>query len=59
MEINEKRIEQLKNMPIIENKVFKSKDGKYLIHRTVITDIKPTKYYEAVLERPSEEESAA
>ena len=37
------------NRPIVESQITKSKDGKYMIHRTVITSIKPTKYYEAVM----------
>lgn len=39
--------------PILETQVSKSKDGKWLIHRTVITDIKPVKYFEKVLASPS------
>ncbi len=35
--------------PIIESFISKSKDGKYLLHKTVITHIKPVAYYEAVL----------
>tara|TARA_Y100000034_G_scaffold130215_1_gene188086 strand:+ start:7741 stop:7917 length:177 start_codon:yes stop_codon:yes gene_type:complete len=49
MELTDKKIEQILRQPIIENRINKSKDGKYIIHRTVITDIKPTKYYDAVL----------
>ena len=37
-----------RNEPIIETSITKSKNGKYLIHKTVITDIKPVKYYEKV-----------
>ena len=55
MEFSEKRLEQIKNMPIVESKVLKSKDGKFVIHKTVITDIKPVKYYDAVLEKTPEE----
>jgi len=55
MEFSEKRLEQIKNMPIVESKVLKSKDGKFVIHKTIITDIKPTTYYDAVLEKSSEE----
>ena len=50
MEFTEKKLEQLKNMPIVETKILKSKDGKFVMHKTVITDIKPTNYYQAVLE---------
>lgn len=32
-------------MPIIETKLSKSKDGKYVIHKTIITDIRAAEYY--------------
>ena len=41
--------EQLRKQPIIEGFVRKSDDGKYVIHKTVITQIRPTAYYEKVL----------
>ncbi len=44
--------EQLKKMPIVEARVFKSKNGKFLVHKTIITDIKPLEYYNAVVEGP-------
>ena len=50
MELNENKLEQLRNMPIVECKVSKSKDGKFVVHKTIITDIKAVKYYEAVLQ---------
>lgn len=37
--------------PIVESKIRKSKDGKWIIHETIITDIKPATYYEKVLQR--------
>ncbi|MDD5086878.1 MAG: hypothetical protein PHV16_03935 [Candidatus Nanoarchaeia archaeon] len=55
MEFSEKRLEQIKNMPIVESRVSKSKDGKFIMHKTVITDIKPVKYYDAVMENQGEE----
>lgn len=48
--MKKKKEEPKKFLPIIESSVFKSKDGKYIIHKTIITDIKPIKYYEVVLE---------
>ena len=59
MTFGEKREQVLKNMPIIETRVSKSKDGKYLLHKTTITHIKPVGYYDAVLngQAPSEENS--
>jgi len=38
-----------KDTPMMESTVSVSKDGRYLIHRTTITHIKPVAYYEAVL----------
>ena len=36
-------------IPLIENKITTSRDGRWLIHRTIITHIMPTDYYRAVL----------
>lgn len=50
---NEQKSEQkneFENKPITETQISKSKDGKYIIHKTIIADIKPVKYYEKVLE---------
>jgi hypothetical protein len=49
MGLTTKKEEQLKAMPIIRSSVSKSRDGKYIVQRTVITHIKPVAYYEAVL----------
>lgn len=45
-----------KRMPIVETRINKSKDGKYIIHKTIITDIKPYGYYKTMMERPVIEE---
>lgn len=50
MSLTEKQEEQLKQMPNITTRITKSKDGKFLIHKTEITSIKPTAYYEAIFE---------
>jgi flagellar hook-associated protein FlgK len=50
MGLTDKREKLLKELPIIKPKVSKSKDGKYLIHKTEIVHIKPMKYYEAILD---------
>ena len=34
---------------IIETSICKSKDGKWLMYKTIITDIKPVAYFEKVL----------
>ncbi len=56
MSLTEKQEKQLKNMPAISNKILKSKDGQFIIHKTEIVSIKPIAYYEAVL--ASEEEAS-
>jgi hypothetical protein len=42
--------EKLRKMPYIETKIEKSRDGRYVIHRTTITHIRPVGYYQAVLD---------
>ena len=49
MVLTTKQEMKLKDMPLIETRISKSKDGKYLLHRTVMTTIRPMSYYEAVL----------
>ena len=41
--------------PIIENSMSLSKDGKWFIHKTTITSIKPTNYIKAVLKGGKDE----
>ncbi len=50
-ELSESKIEQLNKQPIIETAIRKSDNGLFVIHRTIITDIKPVSYYEKVLEK--------
>ena len=35
--------------PIIESKITKSKDGKWIIHETTIVDIKPVAHLKEIL----------
>jgi hypothetical protein len=49
LELSQKKIEQLQKAPIVETHVGKSQDGKWIIHRTSITDIKPVSYFEKVM----------
>jgi len=49
MVLTAKQEMRLKDMPIIEARVTRSKDGKYLIHRNITTTIRPVAYYEAIL----------
>jgi len=52
MALSEKKIEELEKQPIVETKIGKSLDGRWVIHKTVITDIKPVSYMEKVMENP-------
>lgn len=58
MEIKQPKTENenkaFESRPIVETKLGVSKDGKYVIHKTVITDIKPVKYWEKVVEGKGE-----
>jgi hypothetical protein len=56
MGLTNKKEEQLKKMPIVQTRMMKSKDGKYLIHRVEITTIKPMAYYETILHGKEEVE---
>ena len=49
MELSAVKIQQINKQPIVESSVSKSEDGKWLIHKTVITDIKPVSYFEKVM----------
>jgi len=48
MGLTNKKEEQLRKMPLIETKFRKSKDGKYVVHTTSITTIRPTAYFEKI-----------
>ena len=54
MGLTNKKEEQLKKMPLIRTKVTKSKDGRYLIHKTEILTVRPLAYYEAILNNKEE-----
>lgn len=47
--LSEKKIEQLNQQPIIRTAVSKSRDGKWVLHKTTIVDIKPMSYLDKVL----------
>ena len=49
MGLTNKKEEQIRQMPLIKNKISRSRDGRFLIHKTEIVHIKPAAYYEAVL----------
>ena len=49
MELSEKKLEQLNRQPIVESSIRRSDDGKWIVHKTTITDIKPVTFFEKVL----------
>ena len=55
MGLTNKKEEQLRKMPMVDASVSRSKDGRFLIHKTTITHIKPAAYYQAVLDGKAEE----
>ena len=50
MGLTNKKEEQLRKMPLIQNVIRRSKDGRYLIHKIVITTIRPMAYYKAIMD---------
>jgi len=50
LELSEKKVEELQKQPIIESSMFKSMDGKWFIHKTTTTTIKPVTYVEKIME---------
>ena len=48
--IGAKKLDQLKKMPLIQQRVFKTKDNRFVVQQTRISTIKPVQYYEKVLE---------
>ncbi len=49
MGLTNKKEKQLRKMPKIESIIKKSKDGRFVIQQTIITNIKPIEYYEAIM----------
>jgi hypothetical protein len=54
-----KQEENIRKMPYIETKIEKSKDKKYIIHKTTITHVRPVGYYQAVLNDKEQKEIEA
>lgn len=49
MGLTYKKEQQLKRMPIIQGRIKASRNGRYIIQQTVITNVKPIEYYNAIL----------
>ena len=52
-ELSAVKIEQLNKQPIIETAISVSEDRKWVIHKTIVTDIKPVTYLEKVMQNKS------
>lgn len=50
MGLSNKKEDQLRKMPLIESKFTKSQDGRFMVHKTIITTIRPVAYFEKILE---------
>lgn len=55
-QITKLKLEQLNKQPVIESFVSLSDDKKWVMHKTVITDIKPMTYITKVLAGKKKEE---
>ncbi|MBN2142669.1 hypothetical protein JW711_05050 [Candidatus Woesearchaeota archaeon] len=49
MGLTNKKEKQLKTMPVIQNRIKTSRNGRFVIQQTVITNVKPIEYYKAIL----------
>ena len=47
--LSETKIEQLNKQPIVETNVSMSSDKRWIIHKTIITDLKPVSYMAKVM----------
>lgn len=54
--VSKQQVEKLRSMPVIETKITTSKDGKWVIHETIIKSIKPAAYYQAVIDNEGGDE---
>ena len=46
-----RKIEQFKKMPLLQTRIRRLKDSNLVLHQTIISDIRPLEYYEAVVDR--------
>jgi len=51
MDLTKKKVEQLKKMPLIQTKIRRLKDSNLILHQTIISDLRPIEYYEAVVDK--------
>jgi len=54
MNLTEKKVQQLKKMPLIQTRIRRIKDSNLILHQTVISDVRPIEYYQAVVDKTNE-----
>lgn len=56
VELHPRKIDDLNRQPKIETKMYLTKDKKWLVHKTIITDFKPSTYVEQMVEKKDGED---
>ena len=51
----DKILKQMGDMPLINTRIYTSKDDRYIIQETSIKTIKPTAYYQAIINNMGKE----
>jgi hypothetical protein len=54
MNLSENKMKHLKRMPLIQTKIRRLKDTNLILHQTIISDIRPIEYYEAVVDKKND-----
>ena len=54
MSLTQKKIRQLKKMPLIQTRIRRLKESNLILHQTIISDVRPIEYYEAVVDKQNE-----
>ena len=50
IELTQRKIQELNEQPVVETFMYISQDGKWFVHKTMITDIKSVNYVKRVME---------
>ncbi len=50
LELTARKIQELNDQPVVESFMHISKDGKWFVHKTIITDIKSMSYIKTVMD---------
>lgn len=54
MNLSEKKVQHLKKMPLIQTRIRRLQDSNLILHQTIISDIRPIEYYEAVVDKTND-----